>query len=162
MPKELPMPLAPVPFGAELVLDDDGAHAPSGAPKKDEAVEQTERLTDRIDELQQALFAENRRALLVVLQGRDTSGKDGALRKVFGPLNPQGVTITSFKAPTAVELAHDYLWRVHQAVPPRGAIGVFNRSHYEDVLVVRVDRIVSEEVWRARYEQINRFERNLA
>jgi PPK2 family polyphosphate:nucleotide phosphotransferase len=162
MLKELPMPLAPVPFGAELVLDDAGAHAPSGAPKKDEAVEETERLTKRIDELQQALFAENRRALLVVLQGRDTSGKDGAIRKVFGPLNPQGVTITSFKAPTALELAHDYLWRVRLAAPPRGAIGVFNRSHYEDVLVVRVHALVPEAEWRPRFDQIVQFERHLA
>jgi len=156
------MPLAPVPFGAELVLDDEGAHPPSDALKKDEAVAETEGLTEKIDELQQALFAEGRRALLVVLQGRDTSGKDGVIRKVFGPLNPQGVTITSFKAPTSVELAHDYLWRVHQAVPPRGAIGVFNRSHYEDVLVVRVHALVPEAEWRPRFDQIVQFERHLA
>ena len=122
---------------------------------------ETERLARRIDELQDALYAEGRRALLVVLQGRDTSGKDGTIRKVFGPLNPQGLTVASFKAPSPIELAHDYLWRVHQAVPVRGTIGVFNRSHYEDVLVVRVHGLVPEAVWRPRYEQIMQFERML-
>ncbi|MEP6687717.1 MAG: polyphosphate kinase 2 family protein [Gemmatimonadales bacterium] len=156
------MPLAPVALGATLDLGDATARPPAGSPKKDDAVAATERLTRRIDELQERLFAESRRALLVVLQGRDTSGKDGALRNVFGPLNPQGVTVSSFKAPSPIELAHDYLWRVHQVVPPRGAIGVFNRSHYEDVLVVRVHGLVPEAVWRPRYEQIMQFERMLA
>jgi PPK2 family polyphosphate:nucleotide phosphotransferase len=96
-----------------------------------------------------------------VLQGRDAGGKDGTIRKVFGPLDPQGVAVTPFKAPSARELAHDFLWRVHRAVPAAGEIGIFNRSHYEDVLVVRVDRLVPEEVWRPRYEQINAFERIL-
>src|SRR5688572_2465287 len=105
--------------------------------------------------------AEGGRALLVVLQGRDASGKDGTLRKVFGPLDPLGVTTTSFKTPTELELRHDFLWRVHRETPPRGAIAIFNRSHYEDVLVVRVRRLVPESVWRPRYEQINRFERIL-
>jgi PPK2 family polyphosphate:nucleotide phosphotransferase len=142
-------------------LSDDAAAPPSGAPSKDDAQQEVKRLTKHLDELQEALYAENRRAVLVVLQGRDTAGKDGAIRKVFGPLNPQGVTVSSFKAPTAVELAHDFLWRVHQAVPPKGAIGIFNRSHYEDVLVVRVHQLASEAVWRPRYEQINLFERIL-
>jgi PPK2 family polyphosphate:nucleotide phosphotransferase len=156
------MPLEPVSPGAPLDLGDATARAPAGAPKKDDAVAHTDRLTRRIDELQEALYAEGRRALLVVLQGRDTSGKDGALRKVFGPLNPQGVLVSSFKAPSPLELAHDYLWRVHQAVPPRGTIGVFNRSHYEDVLVVRVHQLVPEAVWRPRYDQIVQFERMLS
>jgi PPK2 family polyphosphate:nucleotide phosphotransferase len=151
------MRLTPVPPNASVVLDDSDARI-------DEPVEKAElekhlrKLTSRLDDLQIALNAESKRAVLVVLQGRDTSGKDGTIRSVFGPLNPQGVTTTSFKAPTAVELAHDFLWRVHQAVPPRGAIGIFNRSHYEDVLVVRVHQLVPESVWRPRYEQINRFE----
>ncbi len=111
-----------------------------------------------MEELQDALYAERTRALLVVLQGRDTSGKDGAIRKVFGRINPQGLELASFKAPTAIELAHDFLWRVHKAVPAKGVVGVFNRSHYEDVLVVRVHQLVPEAVWRPRYELINHFE----
>jgi PPK2 family polyphosphate:nucleotide phosphotransferase len=155
------MQFAPLPHGTRIRLSDDAAAPPADAPSKDEAQLQVERLTKRLDQLQEALYAENRRAVLIVLQGRDTAGKDGAIRKVFGPLNPQGVTVSAFKAPTAIELAHDFLWRVHQAVPPRGSIGIFNRSHYEDVLVVRVHQLVPESVWRPRYEQINLFERLL-
>jgi PPK2 family polyphosphate:nucleotide phosphotransferase len=151
-------PLAP---RSTLDLGDEAARAPAGAPDKDGAVAETERLARRIDELQEALYAEGRRALLVVLQGRDTAGKDGTVRKVFGPLSPLGLTVASFKAPSPIELAHDYLWRVHQAVPVRGTIGVFNRSHYEDVLVVRVHGLVPEAVWRQRYDQIVQFERML-
>jgi len=155
------MRFTPLPHGARITLSDDTAAAPSNAPSKDDAQHEVSQLTKRLDQLQEALYAESRRAVLVVLQGRDTAGKDGAIRKVFGPLNPQGVTVTSFKAPTAVELAHDFLWRVHQAAPPRGTIGIFNRSHYEDVLVVRVHELVPQSVWRPRYEQINLFERIL-
>ena len=155
------MRLEPVAPGAKLRLTDATAAAPKDAPSKGDAVENVERLGARIDELQDVLYAEGKRALLVVLQGRDTSGKDGTIRKVFGPLDPLGIVIASFKAPTPLELAHDFLWRVHQAVPPKGTIGVFNRSHYEDVLVVRVHQLVPEAVWRARYDQINRFERIL-
>ena len=96
-----------------------------------------------------------------MLQGRDAAGKDGLVRKVFGPLNALGCAVTSFKRPTELELAHDYLWRVHREVPQRGMIGVFNRSHYEDVLVVRVHNLVPEEVWSRRYDQINNFEKML-
>ena len=155
------MRFTPLPPATRIRLTDDAAAPPSGAPSKDEAQDEVNHFTKRLDQLQEALYAENRRAVLVVLQGRDTAGKDGAIRKVFGPLNPQGVTVSSFKAPTALELAHDFLWRVHQAVPPRGTIGIFNRSHYEDVLVVRVHQLVPESVWRPRYEQINLFERIL-
>jgi PPK2 family polyphosphate:nucleotide phosphotransferase len=155
------MHLHPLPAGTRVRLTDAGAAAPAGAPAKDAAQEQVAKLTDKLDSLQEALFAEGKRALLVVFQGRDTAGKDGAIRKVFGPLNPQGLVVTGFKAPTAIELAHDFLWRVHLAVPSRGTIGIFNRSHYEDVLVVRVHELVPESVWRPRYEQINRFERIL-
>jgi PPK2 family polyphosphate:nucleotide phosphotransferase len=109
-----------------------------------------------------ALYAESRRALLIVLQGRDASGKDGLTRKVFGPLNSQGCVVSNFKRPTEYELARDYLWRVHQVVPPKGTIGIFNRSHYEDVLVVRVHNLVPKEVWSRRYDQINDFERILS
>lgn len=155
------MRLAPITPESALDLGDAAAAPPDGAPDKQQATAETERLVRSIDELQEALYAEGRRAILVVLQGRDTAGKDGAIRKVFGPLDLQGVTVTNFKAPSAEELAHDYLWRIHRAVPARGTIGIFNRSHYEDVLVVRVHALVPEAVWRSRYEQIVRFERNL-
>ena len=156
------MRLDPIPPGTAVTLDDRGARLPDDdAYPKSDLKQRLSALTARLDELQAALRAEARRALLVVLQGRDGAGKDGAIRGVFGPLDPQGVAVTAFKVPSAEELAHDYLWRIHRAVPPRGAIGIFNRSHYEDVLVVRVDRLVPEPVWRARYEQINRFEQIL-
>jgi PPK2 family polyphosphate:nucleotide phosphotransferase len=119
-------------------------------------------LQKRIGELQELLYAENRRRLLVVLQGMDTSGKDGTVRHVMSEASPQGLRVASFKKPTAVELAHDYLWRVHAQVPASGEIVVFNRSHYEDVLVVRVHSLVPENVWRPRYDQINDFERMLS
>jgi len=156
------MHLEPVAPGTAVRLTDAGAAPPRGAPGKADALEQVAALGARIDALQEALYGEGRRALLAVLQGRDTAGKDGAIRKVFGAVDPQGLTVTSFKAPTPQELAHDYLWRIHQAVPARGTVGVFNRSHYEDVLAVRVHRLVPESVWRPRYEQINRFEQLLS
>jgi PPK2 family polyphosphate:nucleotide phosphotransferase len=114
-----------------------------------------------LDSLQRLLYAEGRRALLIVLQGMDTSGKDGTVRKVMHGLTPLGVEVKAFKPPNEEELAHDFLWRVHRAVPPRGYIGIFNRSHYEDVLVVRVHDLVPRKVWKARYEQINAFEKML-
>jgi PPK2 family polyphosphate:nucleotide phosphotransferase len=156
------MRLQPVPPGAIVPLGDEDARLPDHeVPPKAELREDLDRLTGRMDQLQRALYAEGTRALLVVLQGRDASGKDGTLRKVFGPLDPLGVTATSFQAPSELELRHDYLWRVHRAAPPRGTIGIFNRSHYEDVLVVRVRRLAPESVWRPRYEQINLFEQIL-
>jgi len=117
---------------------------------------------DRLDKLQYLLYAENGRALLVVLQGMDAAGKDGTIRHVMRGVNPQGTRVTSFKKPSAEELDHDYLWRIHEAVPRIGNIGIFNRSHYEDVLVVRVHNLVPQAVWSKRYDQINRFEENLA
>jgi len=112
-------------------------------------------------ELQAKLYAEGKQKLLVVFQAMDGGGKDGTTRSVFAGANPQGVEVTSFKRPTEDELAHDFLWRVHKAVPANGMIGVFNRSHYEDVLVVRVHNIVPETVWRPHYEMINDFEKML-
>ena len=157
------MPLPPVPSGATISLRDRDARLPDDDEhSKSDLRERLAGLTRKLDELQSAFHAEASRALLVVLQGRDTAGKDGAIRGVFGPLDPQGIVLTTFKVPTPDELAHDFLWRIHRAVPPRGAIGIYNRSHYEDVLVVRVDNLVPEPVWRARYEQINQFERILA
>jgi PPK2 family polyphosphate:nucleotide phosphotransferase len=143
------------------LTDAEARLAKEAVPDKDELRQELAALTERLDRLQRQLYADGGRALLVVLQGRDASGKDGTLRWVFGPLDPLGVTATSFKVPTEEELRRDFLWRIHRAVPARGTIGVFNRSHYEDVLVVRVRRLVPESVWRPRYEQINLFERHL-
>jgi len=116
----------------------------------------------QLAELHELLYAENNRALLIVLQGMDASGKDGTIRHVMSGVNPQGCTVTSFKQPSAKELEHDFLWRIHAAVPEKGSIGIFNRSQYEDVLVVRVHGLVPKEIWQARYDQINAFERILA
>lgn len=115
----------------------------------------------RLDELQYLMYAEHRRALLVVLQGIDASGKDGTIRHVMGGLNPQGCRVSAFKVPVGEEVEHDFLWRVHRAVPARGDIAIFNRSHYEEVLVARVRKLVSKDVWSKRYDQINAFERML-
>ena len=112
-------------------------------------------------DLQEMLYAEARHSLLIVLQAMDAGGKDGTIQHVMSGVNPQGVTVTSFKVPTPEESSHDYLWRVHCAVPPRRMIGIFNRSHYEEVLIVRVHGLVPPAVWGARYEQINQFEKYL-
>jgi PPK2 family polyphosphate:nucleotide phosphotransferase len=132
-----------------------------GLEDKDKAKAKTAEDAVAIDELQNRLFAEGKRALLVVLQGIDCSGKDGTVRAVLNTSGPIGVHITPFKAPTEEELAHDYLWRVHKAVPAKGYIGVFNRSHYEDVLVVKVKGYASPEAIERRYEEINQFENML-
>jgi len=154
------MRLKPVKPGTRIKLTDDSA-ADDHAPRSKEAEQQLAPLLERLPGLQTALYAESKQALLIVLQGRDASGKDGLTRTVFGPLNSQGCVVSNFKQPTEYELARDYLWRVHQAVPPKGTIGIFNRSHYEDVLVVRVHEFVPRKVWSKRYEQINQFERML-
>jgi PPK2 family polyphosphate:nucleotide phosphotransferase len=127
-----------------------------------EGDERLQELNDRLEVLQEALWAENRHRVLVVLQGMDTSGKDGTIRHVFEGVNPLGVRVAAFKAPTQEELEHDFLWRVHPKVPARGEMVIFNRSHYEDVLVARVQKLAPPEVWQARYGQINDFERLLA
>lgn len=118
-------------------------------------------LRDEFIEWQPRFYAEGKRKLLIVLQAMDAGGKDGTIRDVFRGTNPQGINVTPFKAPSADELSRDFLWRIHRAVPAKGMIGVFNRSHFEDVLVVRVDKIVPESVWRPRYELINDFEKLL-
>lgn len=112
--------------------------------------------------LQDMMYAEDKHSLLIVIQAMDTGGKDGVIRHVMSGVNPQGCVITPFKVPTPEELSHDYLWRIHKVVPPRRMIGIFNRSHYEDVLVVRVHSLVPKEVWSKRYDQINAFEKHLA
>lgn len=129
--------------------------------KKGSANLEVEKLGERLLELQQVLYAEHRRSLLIVIQAMDTGGKDGVIKKVFSGLDPNGVHLTNFKYPSAEEWDHDFLWRVHHAAPPKGAIGIWNRSHYEDVLVPRVHKQISEEVWRERCEDINAFERLL-
>lgn len=127
-----------------------------------EAEEEFRKLTVELRDLQHLMYAEDRRSLLVVLQGRDAAGKDGTIRHVFGPMNPQGTRVTSFKVPSKAEMAHDFLWRCHRAAPRTGTVGIFNRSHYEDVLVVRVHDLVPREIWSKRFEHINAFERLLA
>ncbi len=133
----------------------------AGGYTKDSAQPVLEKGLERLSSLQDRLWADSKRAVLVVLQGIDASGKDGTIRHVMGAFNPQGCPVTSFKVPTTTELAHDYLWRVHARVPAKGEIGIFNRSHYEEVLVVRVHKLTPPEVWKARYAQINAFEQLL-
>jgi PPK2 family polyphosphate:nucleotide phosphotransferase len=130
--------------------------------KKKEGRRQLLELNQRLETLQELLYAEHKHKVLIVLQGMDTAGKDGTIRHVFEGVNPQGVRVAGFKKPTPEELDHDYLWRVHKQTPGRGEIVIFNRSHYEDVLVVRVHNLVPQEVWSERYKHINDFERLLA
>lgn len=129
---------------------------------KKEGLAEVEKLNSKLESLQELLFAEHKHKVLVVLQAMDTGGKDGTIRRVFDGVNPQGVRVASFKVPTSEELEHDFLWRVHKVTPGSGEIVIFNRSHYEDVLVVRVHDLVPPEVWKKRYDQINAFERLLA
>ena len=128
---------------------------------KDKTKAKTEKLCDRIGDLQHLLYADARHSLLIVLQGMDTSGKDGTVKHVLDSVNPAGVETANFKTPSREELAHDFLWRIHKALPRYGNMGVFNRSQYEDVLVVRVLKLQPPEIWKARYEQINAFEKML-
>ena len=129
---------------------------------KKDGKEALQKLNAELETLQEELYAQAKHRVLVVLQAMDTGGKDGVIRAVFEGVNPQGVKVASFKTPTPVELAHDYLWRVHQQTPGKGEMVIFNRSHYEDVLVVRVHNLVPEEVWSRRYQHIREFERMLA
>ena len=129
--------------------------------EKTEAKEAAGKQLERLSDLQDKLWAEAKHPVLIVLQGIDASGKDGAIRRVMSAFNPQGCQVSSFKVPSAEEAAHDFLWRIHKRVPSKGEIGVFNRSHYEEVLVVRVHELVPRSVWQGRYELINDFERTL-
>ena len=144
--------------GSKLRLKDRDPAETFGHKRDEKAPAKT--LT-RLRELQHLLYADKRYALLIVLQGLDASGKDGTIRNVMSGVNPQGCEVTSFKAPSVEELAHDFLWRIHKAVPNLGNIGIFNRSHYEDVLIVRVHELVPREVWQKRFRQINDFEQML-
>ena len=141
--------------------DRDPADTSAFAGSEDEAKERLKQVSNELEDLQELLYAQHKHKLLIVLQGMDTSGKDGTIRHVFEEVDPQGVSVVSFKKPTPEEMDHDYLWRVHEHVPGKGEIVIFNRSHYEDVLVVRVDGLAPPDVWRKRYDHINDFERML-
>jgi polyphosphate kinase 2 (PPK2 family) len=147
--------------GEKAHLKERDARDMTGLDEKNVQEAATAELAREIDHWQDRLYAEGERAVLVVLQGTDTSGKDGTIRSVFNTTGPLGVSVTPFKRPSAEELAHDYLWRVHRACPERGHIGIFNRSHYEDVLVARVRKLAPAEAIERRYDQINAFERML-
>jgi PPK2 family polyphosphate:nucleotide phosphotransferase len=147
---------------ADVAIADQDPGDTGGYDRPEEAREELAGLVEHIADLQARLYAEDRRSLLVVLQGIDAAGKDSSVKHVFRGTNPQGVRVYSFKQPSHEESAHDFLWRYHQHTPAKGMIHVFNRSHYEDVLVVRVKGLVEEERWRSRYDSINDFERMLA
>jgi|tagenome__1003787_1003787.scaffolds.fasta_scaffold20730194_1 PPK2 family polyphosphate:nucleotide phosphotransferase len=148
--------------GSKVDLEDHKPDAKLGLRDEKSAREQTAKRVGRMAELATMLMAEHRRSVLVVLQGMDASGKDGTVKHCIGGLNPMSVRVAGFKAPNSTELAHDFLWRIHQVLPQRGEIGIFNRSHYEDVLVVRVEELVPKQIWKKRYAAINAFEQHLA
>lgn len=142
---------------SKIILANIDTKAPKGFDKE-KTKAKTAKLIEELDELQNLLYAENKHSVLVVVQGMDASGKDGATRNVFGTMNPQGVNVASFKAPTAEELSHDFLWRIHQHVPAKGMIQIFNRSHYEDILITRVHKMIDNDTAKKRIVAINNFE----
>jgi PPK2 family polyphosphate:nucleotide phosphotransferase len=154
-------PLVCVRAGMKIRLADIDPGA-TGMVTKERAEKQIGKLRERLAQLQQTLYAEHQRSLLIVLQAMDTGGKDGAIKNICSGLDPNGVHLTNFKYPSAEEWDHDFLWRVHKATPPKGIIGIWNRSHYEDVLVPRVHKQITEAAWRQRLEEINAFERLLS
>jgi PPK2 family polyphosphate:nucleotide phosphotransferase len=133
----------------------------TGGLKKEEALEKFVELREQISDLQEILYAEHERSLLLIFQALDTGGKDGSVKSLCNGLNPAGLRVHSFKIPSQDELDHDFLWRAHKVTPAKGLIGVWNRSHYEDVIAVRVHKLVSKKIWKARYGQINAFEKHL-
>lgn len=141
----------------KIKLADISTRAPKELDKQ-ATKEKTAKILEELDELQNLLYAENKHSVLVIIQGMDASGKDGVIRNVFGHLNPQGVTVQSFKAPTAKELSHDFLWRIHAETPDKGMIQIFNRSHYEDILVTRVHKWCDDKTAKKRMKAINNFE----
>jgi PPK2 family polyphosphate:nucleotide phosphotransferase len=147
--------------GKKVRLSDYDPNA-NGGMSKEEGQLKLSKLAAELGALQEELYAAGQHSVLVILQGIDTSGKDGTIRGVLADVNPQGCRIESFKVPTEEELAHDFLWRAHRVTPRKGMLGVFNRSHYEDVLVVRVHKLVPDKIWKSRYDQINAFENILA
>lgn len=148
--------------GSKVKLTERAAGLTPGFKDRDAAEKILARNVERLATLGYRLYAENQRSLLIVLQAMDAGGKDGTVRHVMTGLDPQSCRVTSFKAPTSEDLAHDFLWRIHQAAPRRGEVGIFNRSHYEDVLIARIHNLVPKSVWKDRYEQINQFEQLLA
>lgn len=142
---------------AKIILKDISTRAPEELDKK-ETKEKLVQILEELDELQNLLFAEGKHSVLAVIQGMDGSGKDGVIRNVFGKMNPQGVTVKSFKVPTPEEYAHDFLWRVHQHAPAKGVIQLFNRSHYEEILVTRVHKWCNDELAKKKMKAINDFE----
>ena len=148
--------------GSKVDLKVHPADARLGLRNEETARARTAKRAERMADLATMLMAEHKRAVLVVLQGMDASGKDGTVKHCLGGLNPMSVRVAGFKAPNSTELAHDFLWRISQVLPQRGEIGIFNRSHYEDVLVVRVEELVPKQVWKKRYAAINAFEQQLA
>jgi PPK2 family polyphosphate:nucleotide phosphotransferase len=151
-----------VPSGKKVKLTAIDPAATPSARNKQSVQAALVKNVEKLRDLQYRLYAENQRSVLIVLQGMDSGGKDGTIRHVMTGLNPQGCSVTPFKVPSSEEADHDFLWRIHKAVPAKGDFGIFNRSHYEDVLVVRVHGLVPESVWSKRYEQINAFEKFLA
>ncbi|HLG14914.1 MAG TPA: PPK2 family polyphosphate kinase [Blastocatellia bacterium] len=147
--------------GDDVRLDDIDPGFTAGLTEE-EAAEELADLSEKIGELQELLYAARQNSVLVILQGMDTSGKDGTIKRVMSEVDPPGCRVESFKVPTEEELAHDFLWRVHRVVPPLGMMTIFNRSHYEDVVIVRVHDLVPKHVWKQRYDAINNFERLLA
>ncbi|HUQ98310.1 MAG TPA: PPK2 family polyphosphate kinase [Gemmatimonadaceae bacterium] len=156
-----PEKLRPITNPRQIKLGDADAARPKGLPKRAGLKKAVKRERKRIQKLQPVFYADGRFALLVVFQGRDASGKDGVIRKVFRGVNAMGVATTSFKAPTEEEKAHDFLWRIERRIPEKRMIGIFNRSHYEDIIFPRVHNTMPEEVWSKRYDEINDFERRL-
>jgi PPK2 family polyphosphate:nucleotide phosphotransferase len=155
------MILKPVRPGTLVSLTDRDARRPTALQDRDALKKALAYDVEALGHLQERLFAGKQHAVLVVLQGRDASGKDGTIKSVFDGCNPLGCRVSSFGVPTELERSHDFLWRIHNAVPPRGYIGIFNRSHYEDVLAVRVKKLAPAKVWKARFDQINAFEHML-
>ncbi|HEX5431879.1 MAG TPA: polyphosphate kinase 2 family protein [Bryobacteraceae bacterium] len=147
--------------GTKVSLRDYDPNETLGWDKGHQTKKSLEKALARLDKLQYLMYAQKKHALLIILQALDAGGKDGTIRHVMSGVNPQGCRVTSFKAPSAEEAAHDFLWRIHRAVPGAGDFGIFNRSQYEDVLVVRVHNLVSKDLWESRYEQINQFEKML-
>src|SRR5437660_1259277 len=148
--------------GSKVNLKDYDPNYTDEQSDKHAAAAELQQLCDELGELQELMTGAGHHSLLIILQGMDTSGKDGTIRHVMSHVNPQGCEVHSFKAPTSEELSHDFLWRVHKVTPPKGMMGIFNRSHYEDVLIVRVHGLVPKDVWSGRYSEINNFERLLA
>jgi PPK2 family polyphosphate:nucleotide phosphotransferase len=147
--------------GSQVRLRDVDSAFKNGHEDREDAAAETEWYSKRLRELQDVLYAERRQSLLICLQALDTGGKDGTINHVLGAMNPQGCRVVPFRQPSAEEASHDFLWRAHRATPARGEVVIFNRSHYEDVLVVRVHNLVPKQVWSARYQRINAFEQGL-